>query len=675
MNQDSIILLSKSFFDLTDITKRKGDYSKSFDLPRTQKNDYFFGLWGEPSSIGPLWDHNEAPNCWVIEDSNVIIEGSLRLEQVNRKNDLYTISVSGRIFTIKQLLSDDLMSDLDMSSWSFTPGQVDQTWNASLFSGDMIFPLHDPGQGIGLYKEDQGAFVYGDPDSSTLSPIIADRNIPCFRLNELLRKIFNERDLLVSGTWFSETYVEDIYVQADNPLKEFTTKLDLFSVDLSPAFSISTTPTLIPLKINPSSSSEDWNDAASSFTAPNSGTYYFNYSFAVTAGTPAGQLIYFDAYINGVFYANYNTFNWNGSPMTGTNAAVPLTAGDVLTWRISSDPFTTAGQISGTSCMTLVSVALTGPTVDPSIYWENHKQIDFLREIAGIFNLIVWMPDTQEVKIDTWDGFNTTYGEKKDWSDKVDFTREPVLKPINTELQNPIFLSFKEAEDVINKDYIDVVGRPFGSYLEDTRLPFTREQGEAFKKFAPMPVNKYIPSKKGGQVHDDWYFLRMFSSEEDVTFQQSGLILCYYNGARALADSIYYKRYEADLIQTATSYPFFAPYRLFSITSYLIVAGTPDLNYAWFEPPDSGMVNAPTTNNLYNKYFAEMLRERYDENTKLIELDFILDSVDIANFSFADTILINFNGTPAGLRILEIKDFSPNFKKSTTVKAMITFVK
>ena len=44
-------------------------------------------------------------------------------------------------------------------------------------------------------------------------------------------------------------------------------------------------------------------------------------------------------------------------------------------------------------------------------------------------------------------------------------------------------------------------------------------------------------------------------------------------------------------------------------------------------------------------------------------------------YSMADTIIINLNGTPVGLKILEIKDYSPNVKRSTRIKAMISFIK
>jgi hypothetical protein len=70
-----------------------------------------------------------------------------------------------------------------------------------------------------------------------------------------------------------------------------------------------------------------------------------------------------------------------------------------------------------------------------------------------------------------------------------------------------------------------------------------------------------------------------------------------------------------------------------------------------------------------------MLRERYDLANKILDIHFILDATDIQNFSFADTILITLNGTPVGLKILEITDYSPTKKQPTKVKAMITFLR
>jgi hypothetical protein len=104
-----------------------------------------------------------------------------------------------------------------------------------------------------------------------------------------------------------------------------------------------------------------------------------------------------------------------------------------------------------------------------------------------------------------------------------------------------------------------------------------------------------------------------------------------------------------------------------------VQADTLDLSFTWWTPP-SDIVDAPSELGLYNRYFREMLRGRYDVANKIIEANFVLNSFDINTFNFADTIVININGTPVGLKILEINGYVPGRKGSTKVKAMLTFL-
>jgi hypothetical protein len=90
---------------------------------------------------------------------------------------------------------------------------------------------------------------------------------------------------------------------------------------------------------------------------------------------------------------------------------------------------------------------------------------------------------------------------------------------------------------------------------------------------------------------------------------------------------------------------------------------------------DRSSITAPSEQGLFNRYFREMIRERYDVAAKIVEMNVLLNAVDIANFSFADTIIIKVNGTPVGLRIVDIIDYSPNTTRLTKVKAYITFIK
>jgi hypothetical protein len=679
VNPVAPIALSKTFLELQDFTKRKGDYTKSFDLPRTPRNDFFFGLFGDPSSIGSGYNPQYISTCWLLEDSNIVIEGVLKLESTDYKHNRYTVSIAGTVAQIKDGIGDKGLSDLDMSAWAFLPANIQASWNRSLWSGHVVFSLNDNGFGVGLYKKkNTGNVIIDITDPACTDSIYLDRTIPAFRLNELIRMIFADAGFELSGSWFSETNVEDIYVQADNPLSSYTQAISLFTAVPNGGTTLSSSYQIVKMGVTPTIG--EFNNATYTYTAPVAGNYTFNVGIQVSAGLPCGVILSTDLRKNSVAVT---TWNHDWCVAGGGNYTVALAAGDIVNLYMKTDGTETKPGRVGVGdlvTLTLVSATATGTSVDPSEYLANYKQIDFLREVVSIFNLIVWKPSTEEVRLDTYDYFMANYGSKKDWSNKVDLSIEPKISPINSELQNPINLELKQAEDILNKEYIQAVGRSYGSYREDTGIPFTKGPQAPFKVFAPAPYQEFSSAVAAASI-PQIIAGKLYGSEDDITFKPPGLQLVYYCGTYTLSPAVLYTQDTAASSCVQRLYvPVFSPFLLtagawpYSGTDWRVQVATLDLNFTWFTPPSSNVDN-PATNNLYERYFKEMLRERYDIANKIIEFNAILKPEDITNFSFADTIIINLNGTPVGLKILEIKDYSPNIEKSTKIKAMISFIK
>jgi len=206
-------------------------------------------------------------------DGGIIIEGALQLVSADSDHDMYVVSVAGIIFNLKDAIADKNMSDLDMLAWAYTSTQIPSTWNRSLFSGHVVFPIHDFGFGYGLYKKANTANVLIDiTDATCANTCVTDRTLPAFRLNELIRKIFNEAGFDISGSWFSETSVEDIYVQSDNPLSNFiTVATSTFNALIGSTLLISSSWQTIHFTVTPAV--PDFNNTTWKYTAPIAGTY------------------------------------------------------------------------------------------------------------------------------------------------------------------------------------------------------------------------------------------------------------------------------------------------------------------------------------------------------------------------------------------------------------------
>jgi hypothetical protein len=494
-------------------------------------------------------------------------------------------------------------------------------------------------------------------------------------MTKLLQMIFNEQGVTVEGSFFSESYVSEIYVQADTALKSFATGVSLFTATHSSYVTLDTTTRKLAYTCSPTHS--DFVNASNHYVAPVAGTYYFDFNFTPTPGLPFSHPCFYGWYVNGVLSGSNINFTWNAA-VNVTGKALTLAAGDTVDIRVTATTgYTGPGgvPISASYQFKLSSVTVSGTSVDPSAYWAAHKQIDYFRAIVQIFNLVPWFTPEKKLRLDTWQYFMDTYGAKKDWSAKVDLPSINI-KPINGELRDPVNLSLQEAQNVLNNYYQELAGRPYGSYNEEQDIPGALEEQPAIKEFSPACVQDII-SSNAGTNYPQVIIGKYYTDEDSIAYKSPGLQLMYYCGVRTIPTSIYTTDSVGGGTTARTVYPYFSNFMLFPST-YNVLAATLDLNFTWWTPPAGATglpITAPSENGLFNRYFREMIRERYDEGAKIVEMNVLLDAADIANFSFADTIIVKVNGTPVGLRIVEINDYSPNSTRLTKVKAYITFIK
>lgn len=673
VDQNAVVLLKKSFADLKDIDKRIGDYTQTFSLPKTQQNLNFFGNFGDPSEIGYNWSSRLLTACYLVEDSGVIITGSLKYEDSDPKVNSINVSVVGAISKIKDVFGDGLMSDLDMNDWAFEPSDIFQTWNQSLFNGDMVFPVHDFGFGYGLYKKEGGALVVQDPRVST-TPIVLNKCIPAFRLTTLMKMLFEQKGFQVQGSWFDEANADDIFVQADNNLSKFIASASLWETVIKNDQLLTTTETVIGFEDDPESS--DFDAATHTFTAPVDGFYYFDLVITIDRGNPQGLIMLAQFKKNGVNSGGVIQFPWNTTSTT-TNRRISLVKGDTVNVTIrESTGSTKSGYIraySNTS-LNLVNIEQTDDEIIPSAYWANQSQIEMLRNIIQIFNIVIWSDTPISFRLDTWDYYMANYGEDKDWSEKLDVDSIQTL-PINSELRDPINLSLKDSDDILNYQYRESLGRNYGSYWENNKIPFAQDFAPNMPKFSPAPTQHIIMSDTSLD-NDEMIVAKYYESEDNIAYKSPGLQLMYYNGVRALSapNQIYTIDLDGDIAgpQLRTGYPFFSVFKLDSANSYAVEQTTLDLNFTYMTPP-SLVITAPSEYGLYNRYFREMLRERYDVANKVMFMDFILNPMEVSNLSAADKIIARVNGTPVKLRVVEVPAYSAGAKRATRLKVMITF--
>tara|TARA_B100001094_G_scaffold7119_1_gene6375 strand:- start:16404 stop:19862 length:3459 start_codon:yes stop_codon:yes gene_type:complete len=369
--------------------------------------------------------------------------------------------------------------------------------------------------------------------------------------------------------------------------------------------------------------------------------------------------------------------------------------GVVRLGQIGTQTFTASAIINWMGYSTNVY----GATVDiPSCIDPDLKQKDFLKDIIERFNLVVVTdPDNDSnLIIEPYNDY-LALGSIKRWTDKLDTSKEIIIKD-TTELQKKIVhLSDQEDVDlnnaVLKERYPDV--NVFGHIrIQDDTNEFAKGELKNNSIFSPF-INDQIyksASQSGASLLANFtvqYEFGYESNENDGNnvVKKTKPKLFYYSGTpvsvKDAADNTttYYLHNHNSTAEIITAYS----YNEYPVCSPFDVPGTTDtyslnadtVSLYWNStPPLNGtnliFNNGDTQGNwfngsLYGKYWKSYLNEIYSDNARIMEAFVNLDAYDIFDFKFNDEIFIK----DTYWRILKIQNYQVNGNASTK----ITFIK
>lgn len=131
--------------DIKDITKNTTDYSASYTVPASPRNNILFKHWYD-ANIDNSFDARITIDGRITLDDQTFKTGKFRLHKVNLKKgvaDSYTINFNGLLNGIKELASDKKLKDLDLTAYDhdYDSDTVKDGFQNGLFSGDVIYNL------------------------------------------------------------------------------------------------------------------------------------------------------------------------------------------------------------------------------------------------------------------------------------------------------------------------------------------------------------------------------------------------------------------------------------------------------------------------------------------------------------------------------------------------------
>jgi len=314
----------------------------------------------------------------------------------------------------------------------------------------------------------------------------------------------------------------------------------------------------------------------------------------------------------------------------------------------------------------------------------------FLKDLIERFNLVV-VPDPNSasgVIIEPYNDFIAS-GEIKHWTDKIDLSKEVIVKDTTSMQKSRIHLTDLEDVDLWNKsikeDAPDL--NVFGNVdIINTQNQFASGELKNSSIFSPYINEKVFSGNnenwpsviKNMAVQYEYTYKRVGGGSYEDAYEATKPKLFFYNGTKTSVTS-YVANYYLHSFSPSTGevvshqfndYPLCSPYDLDASSGGSTITDTTKSLYWSQQPPPAGELLVFNSNpnlvigqSLYYEYWRTYLNQIYDEDTRIMECHLNLNEVDIHNLNFGDEIFIK----DSYWRILSVSNYQVGVVSSTKV--------
>ena len=364
----------------------------------------------------------------------------------------------------------------------------------------------------------------------------------------------------------------------------------------------------------------------------------------------------------------------------------------------ASDTVTVPSWFYG--CKNLIQFAWDGPTpdvydrqvtvpagIDPSI-----TQKSFLKDIIERFNLVMVTDPSNpaNILIEPYNDY-LAQGSIKNWTDKLDTSKEIIVKDTTQLQKKETIFTDLEDEDISNKS-IKLEAPTLNVYGKFTRTENNNDFAKGTLKNTPI-FSPYINQKVFVSAEDDqaptalpnmavqyeFTYKEVEGGNENIISETKPKLFWYNGSATNIEDgdgnvvTIYFHHQDknSSVITTYSfqTYPFCSPYELTPSSGESTITNTTKSLYWSPALPLAGeliVFNADYNgvipqNSLYYLYWHNYLNSIYGDDARIMECHLNLNEVDIFNFKFNDEIFIR----DTWWRILKIQNYQVGQKVST----------
>ena len=496
--KDEIISVTSKQQDISDISKIFTDFSQSFSVPSSIKNDAIFQHFYQ-NDVNSTIDHNVRRDAYIEIDLTTFRRGKISLEKSEVKDNQpysYQITFYGDILALKDKFQDDKladMSELDFYNFAYDGAAVqDRITNGSITYG-VRFPL--------IFNRDITYGTGGSTDIGTTGTGSVQYNelFPAIKLLSLINVIQTRYGVTFSGTFFGDKRFSNAYLYCKNA-EDFTFLTGAKTIDF-------TSGSTNPSNDNPTAVYQDYfslaNDTltyqyvtfSEAFPTATSIDYisFFNHEvyITVTSVSDVSVTYYIDVLLNNQVVQTIEFQGGGAWQITSDNNESTLnkqyafrvraTEGISISFNVRywQNAIYTSGittnfvnnKYNATSTMTLTN------ELNVVNYVPDMTVSDFFKGVLKMFNLTCYGTAENVFQVEPLD----------DWYAKgavVDITKYTDIKSINIDrlkLFKTIEFNYQESESATNTIFKNLTGRSYGN----TKNTFDYDGG-AFKVELPF---------------------------------------------------------------------------------------------------------------------------------------------------------------------------------------------
>ncbi len=675
------ILINKSIADIREPESRSSDWSKTFTLPGTKRNNKLFSHLFDlnlsirnttTTNFSPDFNPNLKASASLYVDEITQIEGFIRLLNINvtdRHEIQYECTMHGQLADLFAKIADKRMAELDFTEYNhiINATNIFNSWDTSIVkNGSSGYVNFSGGNPIGE------GYVYGWVDDGTYGQaydnLYTDKMTPYVYAKQIVDKIFSGAGYnYSSGSFFNSTLFKRLVVPCPtkNPiLSDTQIQQRQFEAKFSGSTTVGPAGQKLLFPVETLDPSNQWNTSTSSFTSEYSNQVheFYLYLKGSATGLAASQTngIYFQLYVNNVVKTGiYWKVEANGSgnltiDNTLTFPAVRLNDGDkveIYYWltkqggagTIINPTFTLDADCKFYNYIVESNYGY-GEQMDFAGFFTGveTKQREFMRWVFTMFNLYC-EPDPSAANTVVILPREDFYGSTvRNWTMKRDLLQPLEITPMGDLDAGRYVFTYAEGDDEQNKYYKEDYGRTYGDRYVVVENDFVKDEKKIEIGFAPTQIVKT-------EQETDKYFPSIETNSQE---QKAGrLRILQYNDIncnvyRVVQGSPNFSG--TPTLHVKQKYPFMG--HLDSPET-----STTDINFGLPRMIGLKPGTAVTNNNLYNAYWSKYIQEITDKDSKIVRGAFHLTPADMEKLSFRD--LYFFDGNY--FRLNKIEDYDP----------------